>query len=163
MAQRALLHIAGAGHIQGCKHPGKVYTGKTVLHAPTYFLLHTPPCTSLSPAHTATQKCVCVCVRVCVQTSRLQPEESIPSSVLAGACGLVIMSLVKVGAGWSATFGTGVVVSRNSAGQWSAPCAVAAAGVGWGFQIGGELTDLLLVLRTPEAVSDWCRHMLWHA
>jgi len=30
---------------------------------------------------------------------------------------------------------------------------VAAYGLGWGFQVGGELTDLLLVLRTDEAVS----------
>jgi len=47
----------------------------------------------------------------------------------------------------------GVVVSRASDGTWSAPCSVAAYGLGWGFQVGGELTDLLLVLRTDEAVS----------
>jgi len=40
----------------------------------------------------------------------LQPEAGLPTALLAGAKGLVVMSLIKLGAGWSATFGTGVGV-----------------------------------------------------
>lgn len=39
----------------------------------------------------------------------------------------------------------GLVVARTPAGDWSAPCAVSAAGMGWGLQLGGELADVLLV------------------
>jgi hypothetical protein len=50
---------------------------------------------------------------------------------------------------------TGIVVSRApDGGGWSAPCAAAVYGAGWGLQLGAELTDLVLVLRTEEAVSD---------
>jgi hypothetical protein len=46
----------------------------------------------------------------------------------------------------------GIVVSRQRSGAWSAPCAAACYGLGWGLQLGGELTDVLLVLKTDEAV-----------
>ncbi len=39
----------------------------------------------------------------------------------------------------------GLVVARTPGGDWSAPCAVSAAGMGWGLQLGGELADVLLV------------------
>ncbi|KAL6753055.1 DUF500-domain-containing protein [Haematococcus lacustris] len=90
------------------------------------------------------------------QASRLQPEAHLPTAVLAGARGLVVMSVLKMGAAWSATFGTGLVVARSPEGAWSAPCALACLGLGWGLQLGGELTDLLLVLRTDEAVRAFC-------
>lgn len=50
----------------------------------------------------------------------------------------------------------GLVLARQGDGSWSAPCAAACMGVGWGLQVGGELTDLLLVLRTDEAVAAFC-------
>ena len=42
--------------------------------------------------------------------------------------------------------GTGLVVGRRE-GAWSAPAAIALAGVGWGFQVGGAVSDILIVLR----------------
>jgi hypothetical protein len=42
-----------------------------------------------------------------LQASRLGGEVHLPTAVLAGARGIVAMSLLKVGAGWSATYGTG--------------------------------------------------------
>ncbi|WIA15988.1 hypothetical protein OEZ85_012727 [Tetradesmus obliquus] len=83
---------------------------------------------------------------------RLEPERGIPAQLLAGARGLALLSVVRLGAGWSCTAGTGIVVSRQRSGAWSAPCAAACYGLGWGLQLGGELTDVLLVLKTDEAV-----------
>ncbi|KAF8059433.1 Sh3yl1 [Scenedesmus sp. PABB004] len=91
-------------------------------------------------------------IRTFNQTFRLEAERGLPASLLAGAKGLAILSVARVGAGWSCTAGTGVVVSRQRSGAWSAPCAAAAYGLGWGLQLGGDLTDVLLVLRTDEAV-----------
>jgi len=45
-----------------------------------------------------------------------------------------------------------VVSLQRGGNSWSAPCAAACYGVGWGLQVGGNVTDVLLVLRTDEAV-----------
>ncbi|GBF96574.1 hypothetical protein Rsub_09157 [Raphidocelis subcapitata] len=95
-------------------------------------------------------------LRTFMAASRLEPERGLPSSVLAGARGLALLSVLRVGAGWSATVGSGLVVARQADGSWSPPCAAACYGVGWGAQIGGELADVLLVLRTDEALSAFC-------
>lgn len=39
----------------------------------------------------------------------------------------------------TARMGTGLVIARKRDGGWSAPSAIASGGVGWGFQIGGEV------------------------
>jgi lipid-binding SYLF domain-containing protein len=67
-----------------------------------------------------------------------------------------VLSVLRVGVGWSATMGTGLVIARQRDGTWSAPCAAACYGVGWGLQLGSELTDLLLVIRTEEALRAFC-------
>ncbi len=98
--------------------------------------------------------CVLIqCRLLILQAARLEPERALPTSMLAGARGLALLSVLKVGAGWSATVGSGLVLARQADGTWSAPCAAACYGLGWGLQVGGELTDLLLVLRNEEAVS----------
>ena len=91
-----------------------------------------------------------------LQASRADPERRLPATVLAGAKGLALLSVLKVGAGWSATLGTGLVISRQRNGSWSAPCAAACYGLGWGLQLGGGLTDLILVIRTEEALRAFC-------
>jgi len=53
----------------------------------------------------------------------------------------------------------GLVVARQPDGSWSPPCAAMCYGVGWGLQLGGELTDVLLVLRTREAVKAFCGNL----
>lgn len=51
--------------------------------------------------------------------------------------------------------GTGLVIARlprELGGGWSAPSAIGVMGVTWGFMIGADLTDTLIVLNTDEAV-----------
>ena len=62
---------------------------------------------------------------------------------------------VQVGMGWSAVAGTGLVVAKRSDGSWSPPSALLMYGLGWGFQFGGSLCDLLIVLRTPYAPAPF--------
>jgi lipid-binding SYLF domain-containing protein len=52
--------------------------------------------------------------------------------------------------------GTGLVVARLPDGRWSAPSAIGTAGVGWGPQIGGEITDFVIILNTQRAVEAFC-------
>ena len=58
----------------------------------------------------------------------------------------------QVGLGWSAAIGSGLVVARQEGGGWSPPSAVSMYALGWGFQCGGALCDLLLVLHTKCAL-----------
>ncbi|PKI58092.1 hypothetical protein CRG98_021519 [Punica granatum] len=51
--------------------------------------------------------------------------------------------------------GTGLVVARRDDGSWSTPSAISSFGLGWGTQVGGELTDFIVVLRTKDAVKTF--------
>lgn len=87
------------------------------------------------------------------QIARLKPDRSIPVSVLRGANGLAIFTVAKVGIGITYKVGTGIVIARRENGSWSAPSAIASFGLGWGAQMGGELTDFVIVLRNFQAVK----------
>lgn len=54
-------------------------------------------------------------------------------------------------------FGSGLMVSRLPDGSWSAPSAVALAGLGFGGQWGIELTDFVFVLNTEAAVQTFLK------
>lgn len=84
------------------------------------------------------------------------PEASIPDSVLKNARGLVIVNEVKGGFIFSGGVGSGLVIARLANG-WSAPSAIGTGSVGWGFQIGGEVTDLVLVLNSKAAVDAFAQ------
>lgn len=88
-----------------------------------------------------------------VTCSNLAAERSIPTFLLRRAAGFAILSVLRVGCGWSAAVGTGLLVARLGDGSWSPPSAVGLAACGWGIQAGGELTDLLLVLDDVETVQ----------
>ncbi|KAF7014814.1 unnamed protein product [Triticum aestivum] len=93
------------------------------------------------------------------QVSRLNPEKSIPSSILKGAKGLAVLTVAKAGAVLTYKMGTGLVVARRSDGSWSAPSAILSVGLGWGVQIGGELTDFIIVLHDLKAVKAFSSRM----
>ena len=77
---------------------------------------------------------------------------------LAACSGVVVCSALRVGWGGGAVLGSGLCVSRRGArgmaagdaaagggGGWSAPCAVSVGGLGWGWQAGVEVCDLVLL------------------
>ncbi len=63
--------------------------------------------------------------------------------------------MLKVGFGFSGKGGQGVVVARNRSG-WSGPSFIGTGGAGFGFQIGAQMTDFVIVLNTNEAVREQC-------
>eukprot|EP00904_Undaria_pinnatifida_P008866 jgi/Undpi1/5109/HiC_scaffold_19.g08461.m1 len=83
----------------------------------------------------------------------IEGADSIPRDLIAEARGLAFITFVKVGLFVTARVGTGLVVARRRDGGWSAPSALGSVGLGWGFQIGGELTDVVIVLNTVGAVE----------
>jgi lipid-binding SYLF domain-containing protein len=79
------------------------------------------------------------------------PEKAIPRRVLRQARGIAVLDIIKGGFVVSGRGGEGVVVARTGDG-WSGPSAIATGGAGFGFQIGGEVTEFVLVLNTDAAV-----------
>jgi len=87
-----------------------------------------------------------------IQRFKKMPEKGIPDKVLRDAKGLAILTVLKAGFIFSGRGGWGVVVDRLDHG-WSGPSAIATGGAGFGFQIGAQVTEFVLVLNTPEAVA----------
>lgn len=82
-------------------------------------------------------------------------EEKIPRELLDIAKGVVFLTIVKAGFMFTGRYGTGLVVAKLADDSWSAPSAVAITGLGWGLQIGAELTDVMLILSTDSAVNTF--------
>jgi lipid-binding SYLF domain-containing protein len=91
-----------------------------------------------------------------MQRFKAMPEEGIPEHVMRDARGLAILTMTKGGFVWSGKVGQGVVVARTRNG-WSAPSFIRTGGVGFGAQIGGQVTELVLVLNTPDAVNAFAK------
>lgn len=91
-----------------------------------------------------------------LQRFREIPEQSIPPSVLKGAKGLAILTVTKAAFIVSARGGTGVVVARVGKG-WSGPSAIGTGGAGFGFQIGAQVSEFVIILNTPDAVKAFSR------
>jgi lipid-binding SYLF domain-containing protein len=77
----------------------------------------------------------------------------IPKDILKNAKGIAILTIVKGGFIVSGRAGSGLVIAKLENGEWSAPSAIATAGMGVGWQIGAEITDFVFILNTPEAVQ----------
>src|SRR5580698_2542797 len=82
------------------------------------------------------------------------PDNSIPLNILKQAtCVGVIPSLKKGAFLVGAEYGQGVVTCRTGHG-WSAPAFITLAGGSFGFQIGGQATDLILVAVNDHGFQD---------
>ncbi|KAG0244185.1 hypothetical protein BGW41_000172 [Actinomortierella wolfii] len=82
-------------------------------------------------------------------------DNIIPPDILARAKGLAIFTVIKAGFLFSGRAGSGLVIARLDDGSWSAPSAIGTAGMGFGGQIGAELTDFVVVLNTHAAVKSF--------
>ncbi|KAF9433995.1 hypothetical protein BGZ76_008722 [Entomortierella beljakovae] len=83
-------------------------------------------------------------------------DNIIPEDILAKAKGLAIFTVIKAGFLFSGRAGSGLVVARLDDGTWSAPSAIGTGGMGFGGQIGAELTDFVIILNTSAAVKSFC-------
>ena len=81
------------------------------------------------------------------------PDKGIPQSILAGAsCVIVIPGLKKAAFVVGGEYGKGVATCRTGHG-WSAPVFIQLKGGSFGFQIGGQSTDLVLVAMNQGAMD----------
>lgn len=91
---------------------------------------------------------------VVIEEVMAAPDHAIPETVLGHAhCVIVIPSEKKAAFGVGAQYGQGVGTCRTGHG-WSAPVFVRLAGASFGFQIGGQATDLVLIGMNQKSVQD---------
>ena len=94
--------------------------------------------------------------RAVIEEVMATPDKGIPQSILAGASCVVIVPHYKKGAFVvGAQYGQGVATCRTPQG-WSAPVFVKLEGGSFGWQIGGQSTDLILVAMNKDGLD----HML---
>src|SRR5580693_10387366 len=82
------------------------------------------------------------------------PDRGIPQGILAGAKCVTVIPAYKKGAFVvGAQYGQGVATCRTPRG-WSAPVFVQLAGGSFGFQIGGQATDLVLIAMNQKGLQQ---------
>ncbi len=86
------------------------------------------------------------------------PEQGIPPRLLQGAQGIaVIPGVIKAGFMVGGSYGKGLLVVRDAQGHWSPPLFVALAAGSFGWQIGAQSTDLVLVFKTRRSIDGIVR------
>src|ERR1700735_4741773 len=82
------------------------------------------------------------------------PDKAIPNQIMSQATCVGVVPSVKKGAFLvGAEYSQGVVTCRTGHG-WSAPAFIRIAGGSFGFQIGGQATDLVLVAVNDKGFQD---------
>jgi lipid-binding SYLF domain-containing protein len=81
------------------------------------------------------------------------PDRGIPDSIMSGAkCIAIVPSMLKVSFVFGANYGKGVATCRTTSG-WSAPTFFRVEGGSFGFQAGGQASDLVLIVRTDDGMQ----------
>jgi len=82
------------------------------------------------------------------------PEQNIPTWLLERAYAVaVVPSVIKVGLGIGGRRGKGVMVVRRDGGAWSNPVFVNLTGGSFGFQVGVQSTDVVLVFTSRQSIE----------
>src|ERR1039457_2351245 len=86
------------------------------------------------------------------------PDKGVPRGILAGASCVTVIPAYKKGAlGIGVQYGQGVATCRTPNG-WSAPVFVQLAGGSFGWQIGGQSTDLVLIAMNQNGLQDMLKN-----
>ncbi len=87
----------------------------------------------------------------------LDIPDNIPQDLLDKAeCVIVVPSVVKVAVVVGGTYGRGAMTCRTGehfTGPWGAPAMMAIEGGSFGFQLGGEATDFVLLVMNPRGAD----------
>ena len=88
----------------------------------------------------------------------LNIPDDIPKDLLDRAECVIVLPSVKKGAiGIGGSYGRGVMVCRSGehfTGRWGSPAMYALEGVNFGFQLGGQATDFVLLVMNPRGADS---------
>ena len=91
----------------------------------------------------------------------LKVQDNIPQKIIDRAkCVAVLPSVVKGAFGVGGSYGHGAMVCRtgtNFTGPWGAPAMYSLEGISFGFQIGGQATDFVLLIMNKDGVHSILR------
>jgi len=94
-----------------------------------------------------------------VPNAMIKIDRTIPETLMQNAKGIAFLTVLKGGFLVSGKIGTGLVIAKLDKEQngtmWSAPTAIGTMGIGWGAQIGGEITDFVIVLTRKDALDTF--------
>jgi lipid-binding SYLF domain-containing protein len=83
------------------------------------------------------------------------PDKSVPLDIAGRATCVAVVPGFKKGAFLvGGQYGQGVATCRTKAGGWSAPVFIQLTGASFGFQAGGQSTDLVLVGMSHKSMDD---------
>ncbi len=87
----------------------------------------------------------------------LKIPDNIPQDLLDKAeCVIVIPSVLKAAFGIGGAYGRGAMTCRSGqhfTGKWGAPTMIALEGGSFGFQLGGQATDLVILVMNPRGAN----------
>jgi lipid-binding SYLF domain-containing protein len=93
-----------------------------------------------------------------VMAEILNIPDDIPADILDKAeCVIVLPSVVKFAIGIGGSYGRGVMTCRSGkefSGPWSAPSMMAVEGGSFGFQLGGQATDFVLLVMNQRGAAS---------
>ena len=93
-----------------------------------------------------------------VMTEILNVPDNIPQELLDKAeCVIVLPSVLKFAIAFGGSYGRGVMTCRGGKdfdGAWAAPTMMALEGGSFGFQLGGQATDYVLLVMNPRGADS---------
>ncbi len=93
-----------------------------------------------------------------VMVEILNVPDNIPEDLLDKAeCVIVLPSVMKFAIGFGGSYGRGVMTCRSGkefSGPWSAPSMMALEGGSFGFQLGGQATDFVLLVMNQRGAGS---------
>jgi lipid-binding SYLF domain-containing protein len=93
-----------------------------------------------------------------VMSEILNVPDDIPQDLLDKAeCVIVLPSVLRFAIVFGGSYGRGVMTCRSGkdfAGQWGAPTMMALEGGSFGFQLGGQATDFVLLVMNPRGADS---------
>ncbi len=111
-------------------------------------------------AQTKVERRVMNSAEVLEQFTRI-PEKGIPPSLLKDAYGIaVIPDTMKIGFMFGGRHGKGVLMVKRPDGSWSNPSFIGLTGGSFGWQIGAQATDIILVFRSRKSIDNIARTKL---
>jgi SH3 domain-containing YSC84-like protein 1 len=82
------------------------------------------------------------------------PDKGMPLDVLnKSVCAIVVPSVKKAGFIVAGKYGRGFASCRDGKGGWSAPAGMRIEGGSFGLQIGGEATDIILLVMNQDGMA----------
>jgi lipid-binding SYLF domain-containing protein len=108
------------------------------------------------PAHAETNKWIRLVERSGVVLSQVQemPDTGIPGDLLKKCAAIAVFpDTVSAGLGIGGKYGQGIIMVKGKRGKWSPPAIFTIAGASFGFQIGGQASDIVLLIMTERSVE----------